>query len=155
MSNPIKIVHGRPSAIPSTDIVGGIPVTQIVGNPAPFIYGNLEILVEDTIPSVGTGVSFPHGLPNTPDNARVVLLCLTNDTATGYVSGQEINIESVLDGTNSFVAFAINIDEVNVNIYRSSGTNNFQLIPNGGGAITKVTAETNFEIKIYLGYTLN
>ena len=61
----------------------------------------------------------------------------------------------MLDGTNSFVAFAINIDEVNVNIYRSSGTNNFQLIPNGGGAITKVTAETNFEIKIYLGYTLN
>jgi hypothetical protein len=43
------------------------------------------------MPLASQEVSFTHGLAGIPQSVRVVLYCVTNDAATGYVAGDELD----------------------------------------------------------------
>lgn len=118
--------------------------------PVPPTYN--KAIVTGATPAASAQTSIAHGLTGVPSTVRVVLLCGTNDAGTGYVTGDEINIESVTSGTGNIPCFYVQVTATNIIIGRSNGATNIKLISKGGGAIAAATADNNFSIKCYAVY---
>ena len=101
------------------------------------------------IPSSGSySVSTAHGLGAIPQMVRVVLHCTTNDTATAYVVGDEIELSNITNNSNQIATFSWIVNATNVVLQRYS-TGVISLLKKGTGGSTQVTAESNFVVKFY------
>lgn len=91
-----------------------------------------------------------HGLGGTPSRVRCVLVCVTNDTATKYVVGDEIDVESIFNlsgniqyGANSTNVFAFLSEAI-------AGTEgDYTWTPKGGGTGANPTSGNNWRLKVY------
>lgn len=99
----------------------------------------------NAIPSAGAQVTFTHGLGSTPDNNRVTLLCVADDAATGYVTGDEFQIESCYQNT-PVPLFGIYVNSTTVGVNRIAGT--FYMRVKTTGAQATPTSEANFVVKV-------
>lgn len=108
--------------------------------------------VTGATPAASAQTSIVHGLTGVPSTVRVVLICDNDDAGTGYVVGDEINIESVTSGTSNIPCFYVQVTSTNIIVGRSNGATNIKLISKGGGAIATATSDSNFSLKCYAVY---
>lgn len=103
------------------------------------------------VPAQGATAEISHLLGVLPQQIRVVLECLANDAATGYLDGEEIDITSVMVDSNERQCFNVytSVDGLKVHIVRSSVGARFDLYRKADGVKTTVTATANFQIKVY------
>lgn len=103
------------------------------------------------IPAAGAAASAQaHGLSGTPSFVRVVLVCVTNDAATGWLTTDgDIDLSAgVGAGSIGEPLFLVRADATNVNVLRNF-TAGFKLLKKTTGDPTSPTAEANFKFKIY------
>jgi hypothetical protein len=93
-------------------------------------------------------VNFAHGLGAKPSYLRAVLLCTTNDTASGTLAGQEIEVYNTWDVNNNNPIFGINSDtsKIYLNSLALSGANMSVVL---NTSIQSCTSMTNFSLKVY------
>jgi hypothetical protein len=98
-----------------------------------------------------TNTTFAHGLSFTP-RIYPVLLCITNDAASGITVGEEISVDSVLISTTGSVrSTTINCGADGTNIYLNFGgsaANNTFTTWNGSSS-KAFTSFSNFQVKVY------
>lgn len=98
-------------------------------------------------------INVAHGFPATPSKVRAVLVCTTNDAASGYLVGDEVECCYFFDPNNVIQPFSVKANATNVslasNIIPVGNEISFQVIPNGGGPAVQVTSLNNFRAKIY------
>lgn len=101
------------------------------------------------VPGASGTVTLAHNLGGIPQSFRLALVCTNADVATGYAVGDEV--EGIVAKESSGAhepLFLPRIDGTNVVVARHNG-GGVELIPKTGGAWTAVTAETNWNLKIY------
>jgi hypothetical protein len=138
----------------------GIAVTNLTTNTITAAYlatGTLPVatnIASIAIPASGGNVTATHSLAGTPSVIRVVLRCgVGGDAATAYVEGDEIAIHDVTEASGAFYqAFSVSSTATTVRIVRYNGAATLRLLKKDTGALTSVTAEGNFTIKVYLTY---
>lgn len=108
------------------------------------------------LPALGTTAApLAHGLGSTPYFVRVVLVCVVNDAATGYLTTDgEIEMVSATaaDGSEGRHIFSVSADATNITLLRNSagtGSGKVQLRDKATGVPTTVTADANWEFKVY------
>lgn len=114
--------------------------------PVQFISTNINVIPD------GTNVNFPHGLGTTPAWVRVVMLCTTADTATGYAVGDEIPSDLFTTGDVSGAlshAFGVICNSSNVCIIRNGVATLQTMRKTTGITYTTVTSSSNWRLKIY------
>jgi hypothetical protein len=91
--------------------------------------------------------TFAHGLGHVPVIFSCVLLCTSNDSASGIVAGNEVAVESFLDDNAPATVFGFGADSTSITVRYSGvmGPNVFVQWPGG----TTVTSFSNFSLKIY------
>lgn len=148
--------------ITSSNIAGStIVATNLATNSITSTYiatGTLPVKYTSgasNLPAVGATKTFNHGLPGVPSVVRVVLYCNTDDAATGYVSGDEVDYSTadVYDGGTGFhreFSFYHN-DATSIKVVRSSLAG-FYLLHKTTGVATGVSAPGNWQLKVYAVY---
>ncbi len=111
--------------------------------------------VSTNLPVTGIGslLTVPHNLGTNPAFVRGVLVCVTNDAATGWTTNREIDIGLVSEngsGSAYIQAYGISADATNIYVQRSSaGGGGFSLFSSSGGTYVNPTSTNNFRIKLY------
>lgn len=91
-----------------------------------------------------------HGFGAKPRNVRVVILCTGNDAATGYVVGDELDINGWTEFTGAEEPLiGVKVDNTNIRIIRRANGGAVRVLPNAGGASTVPTSLANFVPKVY------
>lgn len=101
------------------------------------------------VPGASGTVTLAHNLGGIPQNFRLALVCTNADVATGYAVGDEVEGIVAKESSGAHEPLLLpRIDGTNVVVARQNG-GGLELIPKTGGAWTAVTAETNWNLKIY------
>lgn len=96
-------------------------------------------------------IATAHTLGVVPTKARVVLVCVTNDAATGYVAGAEMDLNNILVAGSAFTACSFFVDAAKVYInWNTSGAACALAKFDGSGQVAP-TAIAHFQFKAYLG----
>ena len=91
-----------------------------------------------------------HGLGAVPRNVRVVIRCTTNDAASGYTAGQEIDINAWTEFTGAEEPLiGVVTDNTNIRIVRRAIGAAVRVLPFAGGASAVPTSLANFTPKVY------
>jgi hypothetical protein len=99
------------------------------------------------LPAVGATTVLAHGLANIPFDFSCVLVCVTNDAATGILAGQLVQFESGVDAATAPI-FLVRADSTNVYVTRSNQATLIFLKNITTGVLTAVTAAANFSMRI-------
>ncbi len=101
------------------------------------------------VPGASNTVTLAHNLGGIPQSFRLALVCTNADVATGYAVGDEVEGIVAKESSGAHEPLLLpRIDGTNVVVARQNG-GGLELIPKTGGAWTAVTAETNWNLKIY------
>jgi len=100
-----------------------------------------------SMPAAGGLATIAHGLGAMPQLYRVCLECTTNDSASGFEDGDEIDLASC-SGDSGYPLFAIWADATNVYARRDSGSD-FVVNDKNNGGTANVTSASNFQLKAY------
>jgi len=99
------------------------------------------------LPAVGGTTVLPHGLANIPFDFSCVLVCVTNDAATGILAGQLIQFESGVDFATAPL-FLVRADATNVYITRTGVAATINLRNITTGNLIAVTSPANFSMRV-------
>jgi len=136
--------NGQPTG---TNVVGKYDFISLKN----AIYGNNVVIPNFIMPASGLIITNAHSLGVIPSYVRAVLVCVTNDAATGYGVGREIDLEQVGANFASFIhAFYVSSDSTNVYVQKVNSPNVELMRISDGAVYTSVTSTNNFRIKIYV-----
>lgn len=99
------------------------------------------------LPAVGATTVLPHGLASIPFDFSCVLVCVTNDAATGILAGQLVQFESGVDFATAPL-FLVRADATNVYITRTGVAAAINLRNTTTGNLIAVTSAANFAMRV-------
>jgi hypothetical protein len=95
---------------------------------------------------VGLNVNFPHGLASVPAFVRSVLICTTNDPASGALVGQELDISCFYNINNPDLPFGFGADATKIYLIYAGD--------NAGDCEVKWTQITTYPISSFANFSM-
>ena len=120
ISTPISYAYNARYISPITDVVGGSSRLALYHN-------------------IGTNLT----------RQRWVLLCTTYDSNTGYLAGDEIDVESVSTYSNSYTPYFTTQSTKLSGALSSDNSGLFEITPRSGGAPVAPTDNNNFSLMLF------
>lgn len=108
-----------------------------------------SISANTALPAAGATTNVAHSLTIAPRSVRVVLVCVTNDAATGYLTtdGEIELVGAIVSGGQSILS--VRSDATNVMVLRNSIGGGLYLMHKTTGVTTNATSDANFNFKVY------
>tara|TARA_R110002074_G_scaffold45455_1_gene117595 strand:- start:23 stop:1102 length:1080 start_codon:yes stop_codon:yes gene_type:complete len=134
-------------AVHSTNILDGtIVLADIAANAVAGKF--VSALQAFPVGGADTG-AIAHSLDGIPQSVRVVLVCNTGDL--GYVSPEEVNIES-LDDANGHCGVYWIVDGTNITLYRSNVASASLYLPTKTTGAPAIFTAASWDLKVYAIY---
>lgn len=140
------------SATSYTATIAELGAAMIAASAVPALYAT-PAGSEIAVPAQGiTATAAPHGLGVIPKSFGASLLCILDDTASGYVAGDCVQIVNTWDSSNdNRQQFFVRVDATNMYVQRlpQGGGANIYLPNKSTGAITNASSDTHFKIRLW------